>query len=70
MRLFALLFFLALVARSNSSAGNAPRTDVGGSAEAAAAAEGRLVFIGKKSYVRVGCMHGAAIGIGDCVPIV
>ena len=44
--------FLALVARSNSSTANATRTDVGGSAEAVAAAEGRLVFIGNTSYVR------------------
>ena len=65
MRLFTLLFFLALVARSNSSAGNAPRTDVGGSAEAAAAAEGRLVFIGNKSYVRWGVV-GAIWGAGGC----
>ena len=57
MRLFTTccVAILTLVARSNSSAVNATRTDVGGSAETAAAAEGRLVFIGNKSYVSVGC---------------
>ena len=53
MRFTFCIAVLALVARSNSSTANATRrTDVGGSAEAAAAAEGRLVVIGNKSYVR------------------
>ena len=48
LRASCVLAFLALVARSNGSAVNATRP---GSAEAAAAAEGRLVFIGNSSYV-------------------
>ena len=52
---FCVLSFLAFVARSNSSTGNTTRRETRGPslAIAAAAAEGRLVFIGNDSYVRV-----------------
>ena len=80
MRLFTTccISFLALVVRSNSSAVNATRP---GSAEAAAAAEGRLVFINNSSYVSRLSNHGtrealktnspwaSCIGIEEDVPL-
>ena len=77
LRASCVLAFLALVARSNGSAVNATRP---GSAEAAAAADGRLVFIGNSSYVsrvvmastlveNIDPMRASCTGIEEDVPL-